>query len=138
MGNTVHDNSIGISAYASGGPIENNIVYHNSTDGIEAQRNTPVTGNTIYGNATGLALDYFSLGPVNNNLIYENTNQGILLTYYSSPSIVGNTVYQPAGDAIDVQNNSSNVIARQQHPLDAGRLRHQRRSHRRSGLPERL
>ena len=129
VGNTVHDNSIGISAYASGGPIENNIVYHNNTDGIEAQRNTPVSGNTIYGNATGIALDYYSLGPVTNNLIYENITQGVLVTYDSSPSIVNNTVYQPAGDAIDMQDSSSNVVLEQQHPLDAGRLRHQRRSH---------
>lgn len=75
LGNTVHDNSIGISAYASGGAIENNTVFHNSTDGIEAKSNTPVIGNTIYGNATGLALDYFSLGPVTNNLIYENSTR---------------------------------------------------------------
>ena len=76
LANTVHDNAIGISSYASGGPIENNTVYHNSGDGIEAQQNTPVMGNTVYDNATGVALDYSSTGLVNNNLVYENKNAG--------------------------------------------------------------
>ncbi|MGA2254402.1 MAG: right-handed parallel beta-helix repeat-containing protein, partial [Thermoguttaceae bacterium] len=110
VANTVHDNAIGISAYASGGAIANNVVYHNSGDGIEAERNTPVTGNTIYGNATGIALDYYSLGPVSNNLVYENTNQGILVNSGSTPSIINNTVYQPAGDAVDIEINPSFAV----------------------------
>ena len=109
LANTVYDNAVGIYAYSSGGAIANNVVYHNSGDGIEAESNSPVTGNTVYGNATGIALDYISLGPVSNNLIYENTNQGILVTYYGSLSIINNTIYQPAGDAIDIQDDSSNV-----------------------------
>ncbi len=55
VSNTVHDNAAGIFAYNSGGPIEDNIVYHNSGDGIEAQQDSPVIGNTVYANGTGIA-----------------------------------------------------------------------------------
>ena len=110
LDNTVYNNATGIYAYSSGGAIEDNSVYFNSGDGIIAERNTPVLGNTVYGNATGLALDYSSLGPVTNNVIYENTTQGILISSSSSPIISNNTVYQPVGDAIDVQSSAINVV----------------------------
>ena len=113
LSNIIHDNATGIYSYSNGMTlIQGNIVYRNSGDGIQAERDTIVTGNTVYDNATGIALDYFSSAPVTNNLIYGNTNQGILVTYYGSPTIANNTIYQPAGDAIDVQNNSLNVSLR--------------------------
>ncbi len=106
-GNIVHDNATGIYSDNSNAPISGNTVYHNTGIGIEAQGTTPVIGNTVYANATGIALDSNSQRPVTNNLVYENTIAGILVSGGINLSITGNTVYQLAGDAVDINTSSS-------------------------------
>ena len=111
LANTVHDNNLGIYSYGTA-TIQNNLVYHNTTDGLEPERSSTVTGNTVYGNATGIALDYYSVSPVSNNLVYSNTNLGVLEYYGSSAPLINNTVYQPGGDAVNIQDSSVNVVLR--------------------------
>jgi hypothetical protein len=110
-GNVVHDNYYGISAYANIAPIDGNTVYNNSV-GILAQRESPVLQNRVYGNGIGIQLDYFFDRQAANNLVYANTTQGILVTQYSSPAIINNTVYQSTGNAIQIQGSNINVVLR--------------------------
>ena len=116
LANTVHDNATGIYSFSnSSALIQGNTVYHNSGDGIDAQGLTNVIGNTVYGNATGIAFDYTfgsAVQQANNNLVYANANQGILVTGYETVSLINNTVYQPAGDAIDLFNHSHDNVLR--------------------------
>ena len=51
---------------------------------------------------------------INNNLIYANTNQGILVQAGggAGTQIVNDTIYEPLGDGIDLQQHSTNVQLR--------------------------
>ena len=89
--------------------VTNNRVYNNAEIGIYAAYSSNVCGQH------GLfQLGGDPLGPVTtatvriaNNLVYANSNQGILVvttTGGSNNAILNNTVYQPVGDAIKLQN----------------------------------
>ncbi len=111
LDNTVYDNYYGIGGTSSGGLIRGNRVYHNTQIGISVSSyDTPIEGNTVYSNSIGIQSTYHS-GPIANNLIYANTNQGILVLQ-SAPRITNNTIYQQVGDAVRVQQSSSNVTLR--------------------------
>ena len=62
-------------------------------------------GNTVYGNGVGIQTAYDNeRGPVNieNDLVYANTAAGIEVSGDNSGQIINNTVYQIAGDAVQV------------------------------------
>jgi hypothetical protein len=96
--------------------IRNQNLYANTTFGIRAA-DTNLIENVVYSNPTGVRLTGDGV-IARNNLIYANSNQGILLdqanTYGISPGpqVINNTVYQPVGDAIRVQNNSRYIQIR--------------------------
>jgi uncharacterized repeat protein (TIGR01451 family) len=103
--NTVFDNTVGITG---GGLADNNRVFHNSGIGIVLGSGT-IQGNTAYSNGTGIVAEMSSAGPtVLNNLVYANTNLGINAHGYRGV-VMNNTVYQPTGDALLVDQSSSNV-----------------------------
>ena len=103
IGNTVYDSAEGItsSSYLTN-LTANNTVYGNATAGIVLQGQSVARGNTVYGNATGIEANYESGATIQNNLIYDNSSQGILLYEDAGCTITNNTVYQPQGDAIDI------------------------------------
>ena len=53
---------------------------------------------------------YVFVGRILNNLVYANTNEGLLIRFAQPGSLVlNNTIYQPVGDAIRVQENSTGL-----------------------------
>ena len=108
LDNTIHDNGVGISCFSNSSALfENNSIYDNSGAGMIVEGSTTAKGNTIYGNTPGILANYGSGAQMDNNLVYDNTTQGILLTGITNSSLVNNTVYQPTGDAIDIQSVST-------------------------------
>ena len=113
----VYGNSDGIDASSS--TVSNNRVYDNTAIGINAADSSgnpiSVSGNTVYSNSVGIQANfsdvyyyYYSGGTISNNLVYANTNQGLLIVGATSGytnAITNNTVYQPVGDAIRLQNS---------------------------------
>jgi hypothetical protein len=134
-GNFMHDNRIGISAqYANATVmIEDNRLYANdigvqfsiadaTTRGNEIYANRVGVGgqifrgtfqaNRVYSNDVGLDLGYSS-GEIANNLFYAHANQAVVLRSYDSNAttrFVNNTVYQPVGDALRLEQNARNVL----------------------------
>ena len=109
--NVVHGNYQGI---VTNGLVQNNRVYNNADAGIVPHGHAQIVGNSIYSNSVGVRATVSSngfFGSITNNLIYANTNQGIVLSR-STASIVNNTIYQPVGDAVRIENFSSNVRLR--------------------------
>ena len=111
--NAVHDNYLGIDSQ-SGGLITENRVYHNTTTGIQAGSSAQLLANVIYSNAVGVLLIYNFGGALINNLIYANVTHGILAQAYFAigTNIVNNTIYQPTGIGIRIDNGSRNVRLR--------------------------
>ncbi len=108
--NTVYDNQDGIAA-SDGTTVTGNRVYHNTDTGIRAEGSGDVLGNTIYSNGVGLAVTVFT-GSLANNLVYANSVEGIVLTAATDVSVTNNTVYQLAGDAVQLTGNSRDVQLR--------------------------
>ncbi len=118
--NVVYDNYYGIGDFSVGGQAIENRVYDNSQAGIYVQLfGAVLQGNTVYGNGIGVQLSGAGDLQLSNNLIYANVNQGILcsgVTNYDGnlalpcgAQITNNTIYQPVGDAIRIQGNSSDI-----------------------------
>jgi hypothetical protein len=115
IGNDVFNNKYGIttSSKATG-----NRVYHNSVTGILTGLSGVADGNYVYSNAIGIQAGiggYYNSAQISNNLVYANANQGILIgrTYAASGvTVVNNTVYQPVGDAILLDGDTSNLVLR--------------------------
>ncbi|MCA9135262.1 MAG: right-handed parallel beta-helix repeat-containing protein, partial [Planctomycetales bacterium] len=106
-GNVVHGNGTGILAghFSANGYVYSNRVYDNSVVGIHAYRASNVIGNYVYANSVGIHVEgstsFRYAGDVFNNLVYSNTNQGILADVTGSGAeLVGNTIFQPVGEAI--------------------------------------
>ena len=110
--NVVFGNYRGIHAYGSS-TVTANRVYNNAEVGIYADYGlSAVLGNTVYGNSVGIQGHLYNGGTIANNLVYANSNQGILVSRnVNSTAITNNTVYQPVGDAIKLQ-NAANVRLR--------------------------
>ncbi len=118
--NVVYDNYYGIGDFSVGGQAIENRVYDNSQAGIYVQLfGAVLQGNTVYGNGIGVQLSGAGDLQLSNNLIYANVNQGILcsgvtnydgnLAFPCGAQITNNTIYQPVGDAIRIQGNSSDI-----------------------------
>ena len=113
--NVVFGNNYGIYTFDSNSLVYGNRVYNNASAGILTDQVSPVYDNIIYSNGLGLELAYGYNSEVNNNLIYANTSQAILVEnsdVNATTQIVDNTIYQPQGDGIDLQNQSTNVQLR--------------------------
>ena len=113
--NIVYNNDIGLRASSFNGTnqlVTQNRAYHNNV-GIRALGASRVDSNQVYSNATGISGDSFYgfQGLITNNLIYANTNQGVFIERSFNPGgrIVNNTVYQPVGDAIRIDNTSQGM-----------------------------
>ena len=114
--NVVHDNYYGISVsfYDVSGQALDNQVFNNSQAGIRVfDGGAIVQGNTVYSNGVGVQLSYGGNDQLSNNLIYANLNQGILVdavtSYNGGRQITNNTIYQPVGDAVCIQDGSSDI-----------------------------
>ena len=117
-GNTVYGSVDGI--YVTGGSTASgNRVYDNSGDGVEIipSGTNVVTGNTIYGNGTGIGGDLRNYGysgytsypaTITNNLIYGNTTAGIAFNSGTGVVIDNNTVDQAGGPDIAVTGYANN------------------------------
>jgi parallel beta-helix repeat protein len=106
-GNTVFDNDEGIVATADA-VVADNRVFHQSATGIRVDTTAAVRGNTVYSNRVGVRAEQFS-GTITNNLIYANTGRGLELRGAAGASVVNNTIYQPAGDAVRSEGASRDV-----------------------------
>ncbi|MEX2171197.1 MAG: right-handed parallel beta-helix repeat-containing protein [Pirellulales bacterium] len=116
--NVVYNNAIGILAMSDNSvsqTVQNNRAFHN-TVGIRAYGAAQVLGNQVYSNAIGIsghpASGFF--GVIANNLVYANANQGIYIerSFNAGGKIVNNTVYQPVGEAIRIDNASQGMTLR--------------------------
>ncbi len=113
--NEVFQNFKGIVGHSNFTPpltsIRNNRVYGNSNAAITAEDSVEVTGNYVYSNSVGIqALPGFR-GSISNNLLYSNTNQGLLIQNSFTNGLGkywNNTIYQPVGDGIRVENSAIN------------------------------
>jgi hypothetical protein len=110
--NVVHDNVYGIFG---GKLVHNNRVYHNAATGIYLPyfvSNAAVTQNVVYSNNIGIE----TINSVVNNLIYANTTAGIEVhpSFFDGfvPQLLSNTIYQPTGDAVQVDFHTPNVVLR--------------------------
>jgi parallel beta-helix repeat protein len=89
--NTVYDNYIGIYTTGGGAHIYGNRVYSNLDDGLSL--------NNLSGTNSGGGYNY--VATVYDNLIYANAQTGIYLTGDQDLTLLNNTIYQLAGDAIE-------------------------------------
>ncbi|HEV3345215.1 MAG TPA: right-handed parallel beta-helix repeat-containing protein, partial [Pirellulales bacterium] len=108
--NTVFDNYDGITG---DGLVDSNRIFYNIDAGIINAGSDVAVGNIIYGNDQGIqsynAANFASEGPnLRNNLIYENTHLGIGLHGGHNAYVTNNTVYQPTGDALQIDGYSVN------------------------------
>ncbi|MCW5625103.1 MAG: tandem-95 repeat protein, partial [Burkholderiales bacterium] len=105
-GNSVHDNRRGLSV--SGATARGNEVFANTQAGIEAT-NALISGNRIYSNPIGISGIQGSR--IENNVLYANTNVGIYGSYpYDSvTTVVNNTIYQPVGDGVRLDQNANDI-----------------------------
>ncbi|MCA9061773.1 MAG: right-handed parallel beta-helix repeat-containing protein, partial [Planctomycetaceae bacterium] len=110
-GNRVHHNETGIQSVAGNSAVapvvQQNQVFAN-TRGIHAAGRSIVNANRIYSNGTGIE-SHSQLGfhgTISNNLVYVNSNTAILisLSLDTGGRIAGNTISQPVGDAIRLNN----------------------------------
>ncbi len=115
--NVVYANTNGIISdyyFYSASEISNNRVFGNTEAGILTNLGTTVRGNVVYSNRIGIdavMLYYKYSGLIVNNLVYSNSNTAIRVDG-AGPSIINNTLYQPTGNAIEVQNQSSGIQIR--------------------------
>ncbi|MDP6634998.1 MAG: right-handed parallel beta-helix repeat-containing protein [Phycisphaerae bacterium] len=110
-GNIVHHNYNGIYANHGADAIGNR-VYANLNVGVWINYASNADGNIVYDNSVGISANGQSTGVVRNNLIYANGNQGVVLAGADGTKVVNNTIFQPVGDAIRLQNSSYDVDVR--------------------------
>ena len=94
------------------GVVSNNRIFDNSAYGIVGEAISNIVGNDIYSNGVGIEVQSSNTETLQNNLIYANTIAGISMYGSTSISILNNTIYQTAGDAIAVTQNTSSVSVR--------------------------
>ncbi len=105
-GNLVYTNVTGISAQSSS--VHNNRLYNNSGSAIFVDYSGPVYANQVYSNTVGIQTGTFYGGQLYDNLVYANTVDAILVQspYGSGVEIANNTVYQPLGNAVSIQDGT--------------------------------
>ena len=103
-GNTVYGNYDGIAM--TGGLTSGNRVFNNTNAGISVTTGT-VERNMVYSNRYGITGTYSVT--VRGNLVYANSTHGIWINPANSSVVEGNTVYQPAGDALRLTLDTNNT-----------------------------
>ncbi len=109
--NVVYGNQLGMSV--NGGTAIGNTVYGNDLAGIWTNFSSIIAENRIYSNPIGVRVTGTGGGSTSdprleNNLLYAN-GVGVRLTDNSSALLTSNTIYQVTGDAIDAQNQVTNL-----------------------------
>ncbi len=112
--NVVYGNTTGIREAQPGGFVNQNRIYDNSGAGIIADYPVSLLQNVIYSNLLGIETTLFYGGQIASNLIYANLNQAVLFDSSANSGIqfTNNTVYQTTGDAVNIQDHTSNVELR--------------------------
>ncbi|MGA2256316.1 MAG: right-handed parallel beta-helix repeat-containing protein, partial [Thermoguttaceae bacterium] len=110
-GNTVFTNVTGIDA-SSSSSVHDNVLYNNSSAALLVTDFAAIHANKIYSNAVGIEGWSYYRGEIDDNLLYANTTTAILLSQANGATIINNTIYQPSGDAIDIERGSSNIELR--------------------------
>ena len=110
--NVVFGNAVGIDAFYAGN-IVGNRVYDNTGVGIYSYQSGDIEMNVVYSNLIGIqTFDTTSQIEISNNLVYANADDGLLIEA-NLPSnqtlVLNNTVYQPTGDAVHIDDQSSDV-----------------------------
>ena len=95
-GSSIYGNQVGISAQYSGGVagqilIENNQVFDNIGDGIDADYYVLVSGNQVWGEGQNGIAAYYGGSIASGNTVWGNTGAGI--TAYDGALVENNTVY---------------------------------------------
>ena len=106
-GNFVYNNANGIDV--SSGTADLNRAYNNAGYGMYVGGGATASANLVYSNSIGIQGDYSP--NILNNIIYANSTRGIFLSDGHADQIIGNTIYQPAGDAIDAVSNGFNLTS---------------------------
>ena len=112
-GNVIYNHASGV--FTNSGYVTGNRIYNNSVRGVYGGYGATVSGNRIYSNLTGIEGDYApnaaGAGPYYlNNLVYANTSFGILLRGGRFAIIENNTIYQPTGDALRLQDVAAGTL----------------------------
>lgn len=119
--NSVWDNLdgiVGTQDSSCDAVVSNNRVYHNQNRGIALIGFGVARDNVVYDNSIGISGERCHaftgfLGQISNNLIYDNTNQGIVISGgQTGGTVANNTVVQPIGDAVRIQDSTSGVSLR--------------------------
>ncbi len=110
--NVLHDNFRGIEAHAAepGPVVQGNRVYGQAEEGISVSGEVQALENVVYSNGIGIDVRGSFGGVSRNNLVYANRTAGFVVTSTSSEvaEISNNTIYQPVGDGIEL-NDAANV-----------------------------
>jgi hypothetical protein len=106
--NKVFGNYAGIEA---SGLATGNRSYSNTTAGIVAQGSSLIVGNWTYSNKIGILLSAGFDGQAKKNVVYANSDQGLVIqAYYNTPKeVANNTIFQPVGDAVKLEQGAKNV-----------------------------
>ena len=116
LGNIVYSCYNGLSAWLDNDAtsVIGNRVYHNANYGIEINGSGSIKENTIYSNKVGLWIDRGFIGTVGNNVVYGNAIAGVAVQSHNDDGmdLVNNTIYQPTGDGIYIQDSAVNVRLR--------------------------
>ena len=110
-GNLVHGNTgAGTRAMrvSNGAVARDNRVFANQNVGIETSV-AKVLDNVIYSNATGILVGATG-NLIANNLVYANTTVGLDYSGSASSTVINNTFFQPAGDAIRESSSGSTLV----------------------------
>lgn len=123
-GNVVYQNTDGIIVgnkfgrynYHPDNQVRENRVFANTGVGITFRLDGQLFGNYVYSNSVGILADNILFyGEIANNLVYANTNQGIVVDNMyggGGGKLLNNTVYQRVGDALRIEGQSKDLIAR--------------------------
>ena len=114
--NRTFDNAYGIYLY-SGAVAEGNRAFFNSEWGIYCYSAGTVSGNKVYSNGGGImgygTSDYGFDERFDNNVVYANANKGIRLHRAGTGmEVVNNTVYALVGNAIELTDDTRDVVLR--------------------------
>ncbi len=123
FGNPVYD--------ATADTIDGNRVFGNTNVGISALADSTMVDNDVYSNSIGIeGTEYYYTpgqyipvtlpfdGSILNNVVDSNASAGILITGASGAQVTNNTVYEPEGDGVRVEDaassgdSSQNVVLR--------------------------
>ncbi|MEX2188872.1 MAG: right-handed parallel beta-helix repeat-containing protein [Pirellulales bacterium] len=98
--NVVFGNDIGIHSTDT---VSTNRVYQNRTTGIVTGASGRVSGNVVYSNGVGIQIGccgLYNAAELTNNLVYANATIGIRAYPGNGIKLINNTVYQPFGNAL--------------------------------------